>query len=300
RLQRFVYEDNLFRDDGGEDFIPRLWATRAIGNLLTQIRLHGEDSELVQSVIDLSIRYGIITPYTSYLIEEDDIFSQTRRDMIAEEAMESLVEVTRVVSGEGAVDMAADEAEMAAAEAPVAPSLAEPIITDNGSVRSADDLVQIVGGKTFVMRDGTWVDTIFDADRQTPEQVGFASDSYFELLSAAPELGQYLALGPSVLVVHDGVAYQVVEGAGSSQITLPANAQPQDNPIDELDATSPAASLENNQSDPTTAETNPTEPPETDETVEGQGGLCASLLIAPLALIGLVLATGKRRRSEPR
>jgi Ca-activated chloride channel family protein len=71
----FVYEDQFFRLRSGDDFIPRLWATRAIGHLLTEIRLHGENPELVQSVVNLSIRYGIITPYTSYLIEEDDIFT---------------------------------------------------------------------------------------------------------------------------------------------------------------------------------------------------------------------------------
>ncbi|MCA9935021.1 MAG: VWA domain-containing protein, partial [Anaerolineales bacterium] len=69
RTQTFTYHDNSFRNSGGDDFIPRLWATRAIGHLLTEIRLHGEDAELVQSVVNLSIRYGIITPYTSFLIE---------------------------------------------------------------------------------------------------------------------------------------------------------------------------------------------------------------------------------------
>ena len=73
--QTFVYEDNVFRQSGGDAFIPRLWATRAIGHLLNEIRLHGESPELVQSIVNLSIRYGIITPYTSYLIEEDDIFT---------------------------------------------------------------------------------------------------------------------------------------------------------------------------------------------------------------------------------
>jgi len=47
-------------------FVPRLWATRKIGALLSAIRLHGEDPELVDSIVRLSIRYGIITPYTSF------------------------------------------------------------------------------------------------------------------------------------------------------------------------------------------------------------------------------------------
>lgn len=289
--QRFVYEDNVFRNSGGEDFIPRLWATRAIGNLLTQIRLHGEEPELVQSVIDLSVRYGIITPYTSYLIEEDDIFSQAGRDMIAEEAFEEIVEVTRAVTGEGAVNMAADEAEMAQAEAPLPASPAESVVAADGSVRTVDQIMQTVGNKTFVQREGTWVDTEYDASGQTPEQVGFATDSYFELLSAAPELGRYLALGPSVLVVHDGIAYQIVEGQGSTQVTIPTIGRPEVEPVDETQPTEPAATPDSISDDLSGG----------DETAdESQGGLCASAILAPLALVGFVFVTGKRRRSTMR
>jgi Ca-activated chloride channel homolog len=53
------------------DFIPRLWATRKIGFLLDQIRMGGERPELTDEVIQLSKRYGIVTPYTSYLVTED-------------------------------------------------------------------------------------------------------------------------------------------------------------------------------------------------------------------------------------
>ena len=48
-------------------FLPRLWAGRKISYLLNQIRLYGESDELVDSVIALSRRYGIITPYTSWM-----------------------------------------------------------------------------------------------------------------------------------------------------------------------------------------------------------------------------------------
>jgi Ca-activated chloride channel family protein len=293
REQRFVYEDNTFRSTGGDEFIPRLWATRAIGNLLTQIRLHGEDPELVQSVVNLSIRYGIITPYTSYLIEEEDIFSQTGRNFIAEEAFEGLVEVTREVSGEAAVDMAAEEAGMAMAEAPLPASPAEPVVGADGTVQRAGGAVQMVGSKTFVLRDGTWFDTAFDADSLTPEEVSFASDSYFDLLSAAPELGRYLALGPSVLVVHQGIAYQVVEGEGSTDVTLPSTSQPEVLPVDTSQPDRPVATPASTANDNTASDNTATQ-----GTSQSRSGLCASALIAPLALAGVVLAFGKRRGSK--
>ncbi|HIQ01310.1 MAG TPA: VWA domain-containing protein, partial [Anaerolineales bacterium] len=83
RRREFVYE-GAFRAEGGDDFIPRLWAARKIGYLLTQIRLHGEREEWVDAVVELSMRYGIITPYTSFLIQED-LWTEGGREKAAEE-----------------------------------------------------------------------------------------------------------------------------------------------------------------------------------------------------------------------
>src|SRR5258708_5262306 len=78
KSQTYSYKDLSFSENaGGQPVIPRLWATRKIGVLLNQIRLHGETPELVDTVTRLSVRYGIITPYTSYLIQEGDINAQT-------------------------------------------------------------------------------------------------------------------------------------------------------------------------------------------------------------------------------
>ncbi len=227
RAQTYTYVDHTFRNSGGDAFIPRLWATRAIGHLLTQIRLQGENPELVQSVVNLSIRYAIITPYTSYLIEEEDIFSQTGRQGIAQEVVENrMVEVTRVVTE--MVGEAADSAEMAAAEAPMAlPTMTAGGVSSPGQTAVAvTEVVRLVGSKTFVLRNGLWIDTAYDADSMTPQPVGFASDAYFDLIAAAPELGRYLALGQRVLVVYGGQAYEVVEGAGETAVTLPTLDQP--------------------------------------------------------------------------
>jgi Ca-activated chloride channel homolog len=57
-------------------YSPRLWATRKVGYLLSQIRQNGENQELVSEVVNLSTRYGILTPYTSFLVSNDsDVFN---------------------------------------------------------------------------------------------------------------------------------------------------------------------------------------------------------------------------------
>jgi Ca-activated chloride channel family protein len=53
------------------EFVGRLWATRRVGSLLKRIRLYGEEHELVEEVKDLGLRFGLVTPYTSFLVDED-------------------------------------------------------------------------------------------------------------------------------------------------------------------------------------------------------------------------------------
>ena len=65
--------DVKFPDDGSDhEFIPRLWATRRVGYLLDEIRLRGESKELKDEVVELARKYSIVTPYTAYLIVEDE------------------------------------------------------------------------------------------------------------------------------------------------------------------------------------------------------------------------------------
>lgn len=70
--RKFTYEVNFPRTANDHEFIPRLWATRRVGYLLDEIRLRGESAELRDEVTDLARKYGIVTPYTAYLIVEDE------------------------------------------------------------------------------------------------------------------------------------------------------------------------------------------------------------------------------------
>ncbi len=56
----------------GNEFIAQLWALRRVGWLLDEIRLRGENKETRDEVVDLARRFAIVTPYTSYLIVEDE------------------------------------------------------------------------------------------------------------------------------------------------------------------------------------------------------------------------------------
>ena len=57
--------------DTGREFVEHLWARRKVGFILDQIRVNGESKELVEEVTALAKKYGIATPYTSYLVVPD-------------------------------------------------------------------------------------------------------------------------------------------------------------------------------------------------------------------------------------
>ncbi|MEJ2210096.1 MAG: VIT domain-containing protein [Anaerolineae bacterium] len=237
REQVFEYEGVRLAEAGedGEAFIARLWATRKIGYLLQQIRLHGEERELVDEVVALSVRYGIITPYTSFLVEEPEMaLSEEGRAQIVETVQ---VEAPAAAAGQDAVNRSEGEKMLSQAEAPLAaptmtaaPTMAAGSGSGPGAGQAVASPVRYVGDKTFLLHDGVWTDTTFDADRMATVPVGFGSDDYFALLAARPEWGQYLALGEHVIVVLEGTAYEVREGE-APPLDVPAGpASPTDGP----------------------------------------------------------------------
>lgn len=227
----YTFSDLRFPERaGGEEYLARLWASRRIADMLNTIRLNGEDQELVDSIVSLSIRYGIITPYTSFLIEEDDILTQQGRMEAARSAEAEIAERSAMTTGADAVDQAQMLDEMSrAAAAPtingmfgdIPNQVSSPAPTNApGSAGGASSTVpqdtrptynpiKYVGDKTFILQDEVWTDTQFEPDTMQTVDVEFLSDAYFDLLVEHPELTEYFAVGERVIVVLDGVAYQV-------------------------------------------------------------------------------------------
>jgi Ca-activated chloride channel family protein len=70
--KEFVYELNFAdKTAGNQGFVEDLWARRKVGHLLDQVRVQGESKEVLDEIVMLAKRYGITTPYTSYLLVPD-------------------------------------------------------------------------------------------------------------------------------------------------------------------------------------------------------------------------------------
>ena len=195
KKRSFTYKAEFPRKDEEADFIPRLWATRKIGYLLDQIRLHGEDKELKDEVISLSKEYGVVTPYTSYLALGDEKPVPRPGERLYEESKvrADLLAARKAPVGQEAVQFSTELNLMKDMEK---------------EAREASEAIRYVGTKTFYLRKGVWVDGEFQEGMETI-QVEFGSDDYLKLVTAHPELGRYFAIGKEVIVVYAGKAYEV-------------------------------------------------------------------------------------------
>ncbi len=209
----YTFDDLSLRDDGGEAFIARLWATRKIGYLINQVRLNGPSQELIDEIVRLSTTYGIATPYTSFFVPEPAFAADASGPMPTMlPAPQAVVEVEKQVGAGAVQDLAA---------APAAPSAGEAAVQESRAreaLRSADVAasgvpasgVRSVLDKAFAYQAGLWVDTAYRTD-QPKQELAFGSGAYFALLAEHPEWAPYLAVSPNLIVTLDGVAYVITE-----------------------------------------------------------------------------------------
>jgi uncharacterized protein YegL len=210
-------EADFPRRTSENSFIPRLWAQRKVGYLLDEVRLRGENDELKDEIIRLSKKYGIITPYTSFLVLPDEEIERvpvTMRPQARREAFDYHAGVPlEAESGEKA--FAASRTLSRLKEAKAAPE-ATTVARIGGSSGMAGagirDIAEYkyVDKKTFFLRDGFWTDSEYEPEMKITK-VAYGSDEYFDLLSREPEMGKYLALGKKVIVCYKGKCYKVEE-----------------------------------------------------------------------------------------
>ncbi|MFO8006429.1 MAG: VIT and VWA domain-containing protein [Candidatus Brocadiia bacterium] len=218
----FIYDASFPRASAENGFVRNLWARRKIGFLLDQIRLHGESEELKDEVIRLSEDYGIATPYTSYLVLEDEE-AYRRHGVVRAEALEELrgqglpldsPAAYGAANGRLRADALMREKSMLSAPRQAAAGEAIAFSRKLGDWKGAETVqeraagVQRVEGKTFVRFGGAFVDSEYRKGMDTL-RVKWGSDAYFRLLDALPELRPYLALGEHVVVVIEGKALLV-------------------------------------------------------------------------------------------
>jgi len=239
KTQKYANDATLTEKADDNNFLPRLWAQRRIGFLLEEIRLRGDNKELKEEIVDLSKKHGIMTPYTSFLVLEDDAQiiggrpSGNRRGNImlrsedkarlqsssapaaAQEAYEQVnvfgaskaADTMKSESGAGAVHISRAVKKIQAAERSVDYS------------QLAPDVIKYVSDKTFLKKGEEWQISSFDESKHEKDlaTVKFGSDLYFALLSKYPAAGKFMAIGHNVIFEIDGKFIRISGSAGEEK-----------------------------------------------------------------------------------
>jgi Ca-activated chloride channel family protein len=246
RQRSFELSSELPYRESGNAFVARLWATRRVGSLLRHIRIYGEQAELVQEIKDLGLRFGIASPYTSFLVDETegpvvyDAHGRTRdRDVPAPRPRGTIARaVDRIVGGLKGGREPSPHANASAPEAAVTWGGGRVIDLQSTSTKSSlseqtgeagfemskkveelasarvdespqSGAIRTAAGKTFRREGDLWRQLDCPEDVRTA-QIRVGSREYFDLIKAHSEIGAILALGDHVIFELDGTWYEIV------------------------------------------------------------------------------------------
>ncbi len=228
----YEFELNFPEASGQYEFVPALWASRAVGYLLEQIRLHGEDEELIGEVVRLAKKHGIITPYTSYLILEDETYIGFDERRQGHRFMHQQLEIAEDYSpkleseayryrmkqsmGQGSVE-ASDELQQLQqadnlAKAEVGRDRLSYKSKYDGRFNLADEYLR-VQGRAFYHTGDWWIDAlVLDLDPavvKPVKKVFLYSREFLDLVEAHPEYALLWALNQNVRMMLDGELIEI-------------------------------------------------------------------------------------------
>ena len=212
------------------ELIPPLWAAQRIGYLLDEIRLHGEEKELVDEATRLARRFGVVTPYTSYLIMEDEqrrVAANTLRpehqtlNAVAPaaklgERMKGDYDAMRRKAGAPSVQASKEVEALKNAQNSAQINQGSSRMNYKDSKGKSQNLgaqmKNVQGRAVYQVGDDNWVDSQLQSTRRAnAKRIQFASPAYFELLSKEPQAAPFLALGRNVNFVLKDQVYEVFE-----------------------------------------------------------------------------------------
>ncbi|MGH7698980.1 MAG: hypothetical protein ACREMJ_00450, partial [Gemmatimonadales bacterium] len=221
RAEWFTTAATFAAEQTANDYVAPLWAARKAGVLAREIRLRGMNPEVLEELKRLALRYGILTEYTAYLVQEPDMVAQRRIEeqslrMLAAPAPEAAV-------GAGAVERARRDAAFSGAvqlESIIVTgaALADSIAADAPRARSGVNPTQRVAGRLYILREGAWTD-MRHADSIRTVHVEPFSAAYLALLRALPELVEPAALGDTVVVAGRRVSIKIGAGGKATWAT---------------------------------------------------------------------------------
>lgn len=221
--QTYILDATFAENNSDNEFLPQLWASRKIGYLLDEIRLHS-NQELIDEVVRLSKKYGIPTEYTSFLADERKTDADLKHD--AQRIKKEALAAAKVKTGSYGVaqstnaSMSRNNAQIPAAAPSVSAGNTQVLGTmaPNGRIggtyqNAMDETVvvanvQNVARRTFYQRGTFWEDADLKPDQKFTQIKQF-SEAHFKLLKAYPKLSQYSTLGNVRVILENSNAVEI-------------------------------------------------------------------------------------------
>ena len=233
----FAFPANFVAKSNDETFgfVEKLWATRRIGEIIDELDLRGQNQELVDELVRLSIQHGILTPYTSFLADENvrlaDSSNATRASGVARRELAKADGAAgfaqrefkgQLQSAQNAPAGSSGSSSLSAAKAAKPQSgpasalsrsnrgLAVGDKSDDDNFSAAESNLRQVGQKSFFRKNNQWQDsTVSDEQAKKATRVRQFSREYFDLAAKHAALAKYIAFDEPVLVNLGDTTYQI-------------------------------------------------------------------------------------------
>ncbi len=208
----FSYDQTLFAENDGNtfDYVEKIWASRRVGHLINLIDLNGRNQELIDDLVAVSKKYGILTPYTSFIALEETELDGIKLSKETEDNLKALDNV----SGSTATNVRSEKMK----------DMNEVMVTSDVVSKDYDgnekkvETIKKVANKTFYYKNQTWLDESLtnsnDSTKVNENVVTIKrySKEYFELAQKNNnEVNQYLSLNGNVRFNVNNVTYEVIE-----------------------------------------------------------------------------------------
>ncbi|HPN29840.1 MAG TPA: VIT domain-containing protein [bacterium] len=235
---KYVFPAFFSIDKTSDDFVPVLWASRRIGEALDELRLKGENKELIDEIVYLSKIYGIVTPYTSYLILEDEDKSLRSGDIKSEQIVfnnlarngdniflksesKKKFDAIKEKTGRTSVEISKNIQELNYQSPSKANQYYLGNIVSKPSPSSSEKKIKNIEsnaaskqirGRAFYNTGKYWVDAYAQSKKiESAKKIRFASAEYFDFLSNNSNAYEILALGKNVRFVQNKTFYEIFE-----------------------------------------------------------------------------------------
>ncbi len=179
-------------------FVAQLWATRRVGDLIDQVQLYGAKKELIDEIVSLSTRFGIITEYTAFLADET---SDPRNHEQSVKETEKNLQRLKDDTGRAGVNQSGNKKDCQGASQ----QRDNRWTNDKGETVEAKGCTRS-GDKTFFAKkeNGRTVWRDLDVDGKPTQEIEFYSDAFFKLLEDRPDLCRAIARMDADVVLKAG------------------------------------------------------------------------------------------------